>query len=96
MKSLRVLNVRVAEHTAHVAQAQASMSPRTLHRVSPLHPRGWYSVKPKCSGSGLSSATDSDEYPYKSSLEGGPANYDAGLVSLKVISANANRGAGGS
>jgi RHS repeat-associated protein len=87
-RALLVLGKDVREHTQHVKEAQLSGLRAVLH-YSPNSSGRWYRNKPECKNG--AAGTDCDEYPFGKTIEGGPNNYDAGMVSLKRISSVDNQ-----
>jgi hypothetical protein len=81
------------EHAHHVSDAQKSGIPAALTYLPGGHRPQWYRYKAPCMNK--PAGTDCDEYPYRTTVEGGPERYEAGLVSLRPMSAAGNRGAGG-
>lgn len=67
--------------------------PQVLNRGTGFN-RGWYTrlSVPECLGRG--SSQQCDEYPFNSTTQGGPANYAAGRVSLKLVNGIHNGAAG--
>ncbi|MCC3595178.1 RHS repeat-associated core domain-containing protein, partial [Microcoleus sp. PH2017_28_MFU_U_A] len=63
------------------------------------YPAPWYDFTPECPWDNDNpmryfnsrSGRDCDEYPYNSTLQGGPLNYDAGKVSLKLVNSQQNK-----
>jgi RHS repeat-associated protein len=86
----------VLEARNHYEEALGAGMPSVLNYMYPGWPGGWYSsMNTSCTGiSGGGSGLDCDEYPFKSSLQGGPSNYKAGRVSLKPLDAGHNQAAG--
>jgi RHS repeat-associated protein len=81
------------EHTKHIFDAISEGRRRLLHYQDP-NGRNWLKkVEPCKSNYGTSSGLDCDEYPFALSSEGGPDN--AANVSLRLIDARVNSGAGG-
>ena len=56
--------------------------------------RRWLKSQPECTGNTRALGRDCDEYPWNASYTGGPLNYAAGFVSLRVLSASQNRSQG--
>ncbi|WP_339066203.1 putative Ig domain-containing protein [Teredinibacter turnerae] len=80
--------------TNHYWEAQTFMGlPQILNRGTGFN-RGWYTrlSVPECLGRGMSQQCD--EYPFNSTTQGGPANYAAGRVSLKLVNGIHNGAAG--
>jgi RHS repeat-associated protein len=81
-------------HTAqHIRDAQTGAgsalltSPFLLTRKFPPARAGWYRAKRECKGmTGLLVGKDCDEFPYRSTNQGGPSNYPS-RVSLRPVPA---------
>ncbi|TBW58858.1 tandem-95 repeat protein [Marinobacter halodurans] len=85
----------VPQSTLHVLDAQMMGKPVVLSRLSPKHPSGWYEGAVECAGAtGLFSSLDCDEYPFRSTHEGGPGNYGFNGVSLRPILSSDNQRSG--
>lgn len=85
------------QQTRHVFDAQeAGIGVTPLKRQFPPHKTGrFFPRQPECKGKvGGMSGRDCDEYPYKSTLQGGVLNYRAGRVSLRAIDSGHNQNAG--
>ena len=55
---------------------------------------GWYKNKRECTMNSQS-GTDCDEYPMRSTAQGGTKNYAMGMVSLRRVRSGQNRSVGG-
>lgn len=89
------------ELSSHIWDAQTGMgsngnpTPSVLNRryPVPIKESGWYNksgtqnICPKIK-KGLG---DCDEYPFISSIQGGPINYNLGMVSLRMINSRCNQ-----
>lgn len=90
----------VLEHTKFVEHAiQSSWLQPNLHYYQTGHSRAWLrtSLAGAACGPGKTGGTtgkDCDEYPFASSIEGGKANYEKGMVALKAVDSNHNQAAG--
>lgn len=79
------------ESTKHDYEAITGGRPAVLsYATDPyIAPKGWYSNQPECSGStGGNTGMDCDEYPYRSTVEGGPG------ASLKPVPSSDNQAEG--
>jgi RHS repeat-associated protein len=88
------------QHAALIRETYDSKRPLgALHR-SDMHVRNgvnrhWYANMTECKGlTGRILMMDCDEFPYFKQEEGGPANYNDGLVGLKPVFFRENRSAG--
>ncbi|MBW7469843.1 Ig-like domain-containing protein [Marinobacter sp. F4218] len=92
---LLFLGSDVPQSATHVLDAQMTGKPVVLSRLSPKHPSGWYEGSDECAGAtGLFSGLDCDEYPFRSTHEGGPGNYGFHGVSLRPILSSDNQRSG--
>lgn len=94
------------ELTQHIADAQLGQSESMLGNIAPMlltrnkvggYGRSWLNSTPECNSASRhlnGEGKDCDEYPFNSSIEGGPANYKTNGVSLRFINRKQNRSGG--
>ena len=89
-----------SEHAQHISDAQRGdgsnfrPAPFALNRISPWD-RGWLRAASECNAAARARAGGSracDEYPFASSRQGGPVNYVAQSVSLRLLSRSESDG----
>lgn len=82
----------VPQATDHDRAAIAAYSPWALLHYLPSSlqsgSQGWYSSQPACAAASAATSTSCDEYPFYSSMEGGPTAVPS--VSLQVIDTGQN------
>ena len=84
------------EMRRHIQHAQIAQYFRTVvltYIKSGKSRSGWYKSKQECKTK--PTGTDCDEYPMRSTKEGGSTRYKAGMVSLRGVSPSQNRSVGG-